>query len=317
MRKGCTKAPARRWLLAALITLLALLVPQAVIGQGSQPVGTLFFFGTGVTGTIPLTLQVTGTPFDTTKGTSKLDWLSLLYFTAPGGGIITATAPAATHTEIQPIQCLSRSGVAIAPIPVVPVETLALPLEQSSSDVRPAGYDLTRPGTYSVNARIPFTLVEAGGLITDCDQAPGITVVNVAPGAPGRQEFTTVSNSLVVRICCYTFVGFVSPLGPEAICSVSVCLTAKVGRSIPVKFQLFDPAPAGTIVKRAVAFLSLTQLSGALPPAPPGEVGPFDFEEPTQHYHLTYDTSRLTPGVWRFDVRIDDGSVHSALFELQ
>lgn len=310
----------RRWSPAAFLLVLAALMPQAAMAQGGAPAATLFF-PTGVTGPfgladpIPLVVQVTGDPFLTTKGASKLDWLSLLRFAAPGGGTITATGGAATHTETQPIQCLSRSGVALnPPIPVVPVETLALPLEQSTPNIR-TRYDIPQPGTYRAEARIPFARVLA--VITDCDQAPGVQVVNVGSGT-SLQGFTAVSNTLQFSICCYTFAGFIAPLANESLCAVSPCLTARVGRSVPVKFQL---SLNGAVFKTAVAFISVTPLSGQPPVT--GDLGngavpinQFVFEQPTGHYHFTLETSVLTPGIWRINVSIDDGSVHKALIEL-
>ncbi len=316
--RGVALSP-RCWA-ASVVGLLAVSIitlPDQAMGQATATL----FFPPGVTGTflpgdpIPLTVRVDGAPFSTTKGTSQTDWLSLLYFTGQSG-TVTATAGAITHTETQPVQCRSVGGTLLAtPFLVVPVETLNLPLQEDSADVRKAGYNLA-PGVYNVNARIPFTLVQNA---INCDGIPG-PVTNVGAGST-NVSFTAISNTLQVKVCCFTFVGFLPPVGPEVAspCSFPPSATSNFGNTIPFKFQLFLN---NAVVNNAVALISAQRCDGQPLQVDLGQgsvpTNQFRFDPSGNQYVFNLATSVLpSAGTWLITVSINDGSKHQVLIGLK
>jgi hypothetical protein len=314
--------PYRRWVV--LIGLLAMLSPEAVLAQGGVT-ATLFFppGGSGPfkpTDPIPMILQLSGGSATTFAGFAKQDFLgNFLSFSGPGG--ITSTN--ATPLKIQPIQCFSRSGVLLpTAIPVVRIENPPFPLEQSAPDVRKV-YLLTVPGSYLVKAQIPFVKVTNPALIiNDCDQVvPPGPVVNVGSGSgTGLQDVAIVSNSLAFKLCCLTFTGFFSPVGPA--CPTSGCvapnMTTNRGNTIPFKFQVFDLK--GNVVRTAVA-----TISARFPGNPPLNINLDPGTTPVNQFRLSGDqyifnvASGQLPGIgiFQFDVAVDDGSTHSVWVELK
>src|SRR5262249_7217197 len=142
---------------------------------------------------ITLVLQlenVSGAPVTTTEGFSSTDFFRRLFFTDPQGGTITNTAEASIHTTSRVFMCLSRGRV-LQPraTPVVPAESLgsgalgspANFFRQYVIDDARKLFDLSRPGRYRVDARIPlltFSTSDPNAVIANCDQVPS-TVVNV------------------------------------------------------------------------------------------------------------------------------------------
>lgn len=207
----------RRWWLGALLVLLAA-VPGLLVAQAPLPPlkATLFFRNPppGVTfdPTSPVTIvlqleNVSGGPVITTEGFSGREHWRRLFFTDPVGGTITNVAEASVHGFARVGHCFSRQRVLLRPtaIPVVPVEVLAGPpspfvLEYTIDDAR-RFWDLSRGGSYTVNARIPlltFDVADPEAIIRDCDQF-NTDVVNVA-ATSGRHPFTIISNTLAFTI---------------------------------------------------------------------------------------------------------------------
>lgn len=341
----------RRRTILALTVLTVLGWASALLAQSSAPpIQASIFFKNPPSGAIPsfgattpitIVVQVqngSGSPVVTTEGFSRTDFFRLLYFTLNQTGgtraTIVNTSGAASHRHVRVGQCLSLnvngSSVLQTPaIPVVPVEVLAGPptpffIEYTIPDAR-TFYDLSRGGRYTVKALIPFSAfsgADASTLITNCDNFSG-PVLNVSGAGTSRQDFTVVSNSLDFRVCCDTFVGFGQPVGPEASCSTSPCLTTNLGNTVPVKFQLLDPA-TGAVVNDAVAIISVTQISGTPPPQPPTDLGQgsqplntFKFDPTNNQYVFNLYTGVLSSGIWQLNVSISDGSVHHAEIQLR
>jgi hypothetical protein len=268
-----------------------------------------------------------GAPVTTTAGFAQSDLFRQLIFTTPTGGAITNTAEALLHKDLPPLFCFSRQRVLQTPtaIPVVPVQVLATDFSvQFVIPVRQF-YTLTQPGRYTVNARIPlqtFATGDPNAVITDCDQFSLQTVVNVT-AATGRQAFTVLSNSLEFFLSLVGFSGFLPPLANDSACATPPCQTSKIGGVLPVKFQLRNAAgvPTGT----ATATLSVFQLGGAPPAVPPTMLGvgagnpanQFRFDPTSSQYVFNLNTRVLSPGVWRLDVHLSDGSMQSVQIGLQ
>lgn len=332
----------------ALVLLLALmLTPTSRLPAQSQgtPIQATIFFRNPPPGAIPsygattpITIvvqvqNVSGGPLVTTEGFSRLEFFRLLYFTlnrtGSVGSTVTNTSGALLHQHPRVGQCLSRNSVPQTPaIPVLPVELLAPSagspnpffIEYVIPDAR-AFYSLVDSGRYTVKAIIPFSSFSSdpNTLITDCDNFSG-SVLNVSGVGTGHQDFSIVSNTLDFRTCCLSFVGFAQPVGSEATCSASPCLTTNFGNTVPVKFQLFDAA--GAVVRDAIATISVTQISGTPPPQPPTDLGQGSqptntFKFSTNQYVFNLDTSVLARGIWRVQTSISDGSVHSVEIQLR
>ena len=206
-----------RWF-AALLSLWACVLSQGVAAQ--EPLKATLFFRNPPPGliynpTAPITIvlqiaNVSAAAVNTTDEFSAEEHWRRLFFTLSGGGIVKNTTGARLHRAEQVGFCLSRALVLQRPtaLPVVPIEVLAGPtpppgppnpffIEYVIADAKKF-YDLTWPGRYTVNARIPlltFVASNPDAVITNCDQFEGKTLANVA-AVTGRQAFTIVSNSL-------------------------------------------------------------------------------------------------------------------------
>lgn len=335
-------AQSRRWWVAALFAFSAFALPQVAMAQGPPLNATLFFrnpppgaiFSPTTPITIVLQLQnVSGAPVNTTDGFSSTDFWRRLFFTLPGGGIVTNTGEAGIHRDARVGFCHSRQHVLQRPtaIPVVPVEVLAGPtpppgppnpffFEYVIPDAR-RFYDLTRTGRYTVDARIPlltFVTSDSNAVFSDCDQFEGQTVVNVA-AVTGRQAFTVRSNSLEFNIP-YRFVGFGPPIvnDSDPACAALPCRTFRFGSTVPVKFQLFNEINA--VVGTAVVHIAAAFVSGTAPAQDPLDLGTgaadtgnqFRFDPVSQQYIFNLSTKMLSaPATWRIDAILDDGTVRS------
>jgi hypothetical protein len=260
------------------------------------------------------------TPVTTPEGFSRTEFWRQLFFTDPQARIITNTGQAPSESG-RTFFCLSRAGALLRPtaIPVVPIEVLA-------PGAPPAGffvsytiddakkfYNLSTPGRYTVNGRVPvqtFT-TDMNALISDCDQMAGQTLANVS-AVTGRQAFTVISNTLEFVIGSpLRFGGFGKPLIGDEQCrnaDRSPCVTAKLNRALPVKFQLFDASNA--VITTAHPRIVVTKAGGGTATLANDA---FKFDANDQQYVYVLHTQSLTPGVWRIDVVVDiDNSVHSA-----
>jgi len=336
--------PRLAWLLVALAALLATAAP-VVLAQTSPLSATLILKNpppdvTYTPGTpIAMALQlrnVPGASFLTTEGFFETEFGRRLFFTDPNGGTIINAAEATVHANLRIFHCLSRAGVLQRPtaIPVVPVEMAqagtppdGFLLEYPIPDARQF-YDLSRPGRYTANARIPLTVVQSNlaAVITNCDQLKGQTLADVS-AVTGRQPFTVVSNSVefVVASTTLDFTGFEKPLVDDANCpnaAVNPCATFPINRTLHVIFHLFDASH--NPVQGATVRIRLTKADGTtvtLKPdtftGPKKNTGKKDKSKDSE-YSYDLHTRQLSRGVWRLDAVVaTDGSVHSTHFGLR
>ena len=186
-------------------------------------------------------------------------------------------------------------------------------LAASANDVGGSGVaatqaTLTKAGTTPVALTLPATVT--------LDRVGSTTVVVSATDVAGNTR--TASATYTVG---YRFVGFSPPLVNDSACAAPPCQTYSRGRTLPVKFQLFDANNA--LVPNVVATIAVTQLSGTPPAQPPVDLGTGAadtgnrFRWDGSHYHFNLDTTVLSAGVWRIDAVLNDGSVHSVRIGLR
>ena len=180
--------------------------------------------------------NISGSPVFTGEGFAATDFSRRLFFTDPRGGTVINTQEQLIHGFSPLFQCLSRRRTLLTPAtPVVPLEMLAGPAtaphffrEYVIDDAR-ALYDLTRPGRYSVNARVPlltFAISDPTAVFDDCDQLEGMRVANVT-AVTGRQEFTVMSNSLEFTIAAVPASIVVNPAAASIPAGGSQAFTAE------------------------------------------------------------------------------------------
>ena len=108
----------------------------------------------------------------------------------------------------------------------------------------------------------------------------------------------------------YTFSGFLPP--------VSLGKPLKLGRTLPVKFQL--TYAGGDYVSTAVATIVLQKLSNNTPVGEPlepestsgADVGnTFRYDSEGNLYIYNLSTKGLSSGTWQIKVTLDDGSIHT------
>jgi hypothetical protein len=332
------------WLLVALLAFGS--TAPAVLAQAPPLSATLILkdppadvtYAPGVP--IALTLQLrntSGAPFLTTQGFFETEFGRRLFFTDPNGGTIINAAEAAVHGTNRVFHCLSRGGVLLRPTatPVVPVEMVQVGtapdgflLEYPIPDARQF-YDLSRPGRYTANARIPLQTVQSNlaAVITNCDQLAGQTLVDVS-SVTGRQSFTIVSNSVefVVGSATLDFTGFEKPLVDDDKCpnaATNPCAVFPINRTLHVIFHLFDANQ--NPVQGATVRIRLTKADGTtvtLKPdtftAPKKSASTKKDKQKDSEYTYDLHTRQLSRGVWRLDAVVaTDGSVHSTHFGLR
>ena len=277
--------------------------------------------------------NISGAMIPTTEGFKRTEFQRQLVFTDANGMKFGATNPSNAYHETQTGYCFSRSRRLITPtaLPVVPLEVLEATYGQAQEYVFDARllYDLRRAGRYSVHAVVPLIVYALsnppGGtesvLITDCDQFdPGTQLVNVAAtgAVPGRVNYSIVSNDVEFSIGTgFTFGGFAAPLIADAACAPKFpCQTVRLGRPLPIKFKLFNES--NLVVTNAKPHIALDYIASQTEDVPDDlDVGRSDggnlfrYDPATQQYIFNLDTKVLWAGVWRIDVLLDDGSVHS------
>jgi hypothetical protein len=110
----------------------------------------------------------------------------------------------------------------------------------------------------------------------------------------------------------YVFSGFLPPVVADG------SQVYKLGRTLPVKFQLQDANQV--YISMATATLTLQQFSDDLPLGDPvvvestsgadsGNMFRYDFG--SQQYIFNLNTNSLSAGTWQLNVRMDDGTIQT------
>jgi len=191
-------------LLSLLLSVAASAQPtpplQATLSFDSPPPDLTFSPTTPIKINLRLS-NVSGAPIITIDGFSSTEFWRQLYFQLDGVGTITDQSASTVHSFVQFGTCHYRGSVLLpgAGIQVTPVEVLAPDFAQqfSFNDAR-AYFDLSRPGRYTLNARITFFAYDPGAIINDCNiEFLGKSLLSIGDRASaGRQEFSIVSNGL-------------------------------------------------------------------------------------------------------------------------
>jgi len=196
-------------LVIAMLVLGALLLAAAASAQPTAPLEARLFFPTpppnstfDTTTPIKISLQIrniSGGNVITIDGFSATDFWRRVYFALEGFGIITKADASAIHAFTPFGTCHYRDRVLVPSLQLVPVEVLPtnFALQFTFDDAR-TQFDLSRPGRYTVTAKISLLTYEAGAIITNCDIEFGAkSVLSIGDaGSVGRQQFDIVSNSL-------------------------------------------------------------------------------------------------------------------------
>jgi hypothetical protein len=199
----------RFFLLISVLVLGTWLLPSSASAQATAPLEARLFFPTpppnstfDTTTPIKISLQIrniSGADVITIDGFSATDFWRRVYFQLEGFGIIVKADTAAIHAFTPFGTCHYRDHVIVPSLQVVPVEVVpaAFALQFTFDDAR-TQFDLTRPGRYTVTAKIPLLTYAAGAIITNCDiEFSGKSLLSIGDaGSVGRREFEIVSNSL-------------------------------------------------------------------------------------------------------------------------
>jgi hypothetical protein len=193
------------------LVLVALLLPVVASAQAPPPLEASLSFvnppaNLTFSPTTPIKINlllrnISGAPVLTLDGFSSTEFWRLLYFDLDGVGTITDGSASLVHGFTPFGTCHYRNSVLLpgAGIQVVPVEVLTTSFAaQFNFDDARTHFDLTRPGRYTVNARITFVAYDAGAVINDCNiEFNGQSLLSIGDSATvGRQQFSIVSNSL-------------------------------------------------------------------------------------------------------------------------
>ena len=168
------------------------------------------------------------------------------------------------------------------------------------------------------NLQLPFeTTVPSGSAINTSAVGSHSFTVSATDNA-GNSASLTVIYSVIYSSPNLAF--FLPPIENNRV--------FKLGRTVPVKFQLTDVngAHISTAVANAVAKLVLQKYSGSEPSAEPieatstsgadsGNLSRYDSTENQYIYNLS--TSSLSTGTWQIKVMLDDGSTKTVFIGLK
>jgi hypothetical protein len=173
---------------------------EAVLVLDNPPANLTFDGATPIKITLGLR-NVSGAPVITTDGFSATDFWRQLYFALDGVGVITDAGAAAVHAFAPFGTCHYRSsallpgpGIAVVPVELLPADfRVAFVFDDAGKH-----FDLTRPGRYTVTAKVSFVAYDPGAVIDDCNvEFKGKSLLSIGDsGAAGRQQHEIVSNSL-------------------------------------------------------------------------------------------------------------------------
>ena len=275
MRRGRESA------LAAFAVVATLASSSGVLAQGDPPLKATLELkapvppGTAYTAGTPISLVLTienasGAPVVTTQGFGATEFWRRLYFVDALGRIVINAAEASIHGVKPLLHCTSPTQTPLQPvptrIPVTPVEVLTggFVAEYTVDDALTFFPGLSRPGRYTVNARIPLQTVDVsdpGAVLSDCLESPGQTVVNVGLGTSAR-EFLVESNA-VEFLVVNTPVGVGVVVEPEDATgatpvTVTFASVTQPGMTELATTNLGPPAPDGFQLGTPPTYLDLS-----------------------------------------------------------
>lgn len=156
-----------------------------------------------------------------------------------------------------------------------------------------------------------WVVVETGGtdLATDPTAAISAPYNNNAVDVSVRGAWACMTDDGNYAACLslYHFAGFQPPINTDG------SGVYKLGRTLPVKFQITDVN--GDVVTTATASLVATVVQNGVVGPNPISIGTFNVAGDQYIYNL--DTSQLAAGVWQIRVALNDGTSYSVLITLR
>jgi len=182
--------------------------------------------------------------------------------------------------------------------------------------------------TYNASLTLTFGATDAlSGLASSQATFNGNTIVSgtsVTLNHPGTNTFTLTATDVAGNTATktatfsvlYNFTGFSPPIPNDG------SGVFKLGRTIPVKFQLLNAQ--GAPVPSVIASLTVQMASGGTPIGNPidatapgnSDIGNL-FRYDGAQYIYNFDTKPLSVGTWLIQVHLDDGTVHAVLIGLK
>ena len=180
--------------------------------------------------------------------------------------------------------------------------------------------------TLSLNFSASDSLSGLKSLLATFNDVPIVNGDTVTLTNPGVNTFkleaadhadNSASQSAVINIE-YIFSGFLPPVVMDG------SRVYKLGRTLPIKFQLQDVNQ--TYVSTAIATLTLQQFSEE---SPVGEIievestsgaddgNTFRYASDNEQYIFNLNTKSLSPGTWQLQVRLDDGTTKTGIINLK
>lgn len=299
----CTSARADHGIAADTLSSPPLLVKLFLKdAAGSRPIF-------GPSDAIILILQVETTePLVTTEGFGDDEFRSYLTVSTEDGARHAPTAAGLFHSHPNARIFSCHRGTGRGPgRPVVKAEVLPGPsdpdhfvFEYEFKDLR----ELVELGNGVHVAEVRIPLIAFPAVLDDCNQLTG-DMADLRSGVP----VTVASNGVAFVIADSSFGGFASPLVNDDECARIPCNTFNRGRTVPVKFKLFDAD--GVPIKSATVRMAVTQVSGKSPLQPFTELGTFRFDNGLGNYVFNWDTTGFARGTWRIDALFEDGTIRS------
>jgi len=303
----------RRILVLAALLVAGLLSPAVAFAQTPAPLAAALTFDNpppdvtfGPATPIKINLiltNVSGAPIITVAGFSSREFWRNLYFQLEGVGTITDASASLVHAFTPFGTCHYRNSVLLpgAGIQVTPVEVVpgTFALQFSFADARTL-FDLSRPGRYTVNARISFAAYTSGAIVSDCNIEFGSqSLLSIGDTATvGRQEFSIVSNSLEFIIPADT-----TPPTTTVLASPAPNAAGWNNQNVSLAFTATDNA-GGSGVNRIVVGLAGAQTGSQTIPGASGTVA-ITAEGVTTVTYDAVDNANNAEGAHSLTVRID------------
>ena len=185
---------------------------------------------------------------------------------------------------------------------------------------------------YTYNSVLSFNFSAAdtlSGLVSSSATFNGVPVVSGNPVTLTKlgintfileaadEARNTVSRSATFEVQ-YVFSGFLPPVVADG------SQVYKLGRTLPIKFQLQDANQA--YISTAKATLAMQRFSNEVPVGDPvvvestsgadaGNVFRYDFTD--EQYIFNLNTNNLSPGTWQLKVRLDDGTTKTGFIKFK
>jgi len=226
--------------------------------------------------------------------------------TEGAGQVVTGTATDKAGNSATTLRTINLDKTP----PVLTMPTLAPSYLLNSSLTFNFGATDALSGVASMQATFNGTPITSGTTLTLTHLATN-TFTLTATDVAGNTATQTATFAVV-----YNFIGFLPPIPNDG------SGLFKLGRTVPVKFQLTDAK--GALISTAVAHLTIQMISGntlqgtPIDATAPGnaDVGDLFRFDGTQ-YIFNWSTQPFSTGTWQMQAQLDDGTVHTVVVGLK